>query len=171
MKPDLPLNKIRLPHYKTDSFQDICKMINILSIADHSLGDKKKLFIFSLNLGIILHYIADFFCEAHNFQPYNHLSKHLNYERILSRRFENIKTSDLKNMVKRFKNPYIAAPKTTLGQYINDRHFEYLNTERSYDTDLQYSLIMCINVAYGILSASSASERFFDQDTSEYLGA
>jgi len=155
MKPDLPLNKIRFPHYKTDSFQDICIMINRLNFSPDIYANRKQLAVFSENLGIILHYIADFFCEAHNFESYNNMSYHLQYERVLSYKFEKLKTADLKHMLGRFKNNYMAEPQSSLRQYINDRHFEYLNTARAMDTDLQYSLSMCINVAYSIINASA----------------
>jgi len=167
MKPDLPFSKIHFPHYKVDSFQDICEMINQLSISRDTFQNKKSLSVFSQNLGIILHYIADFFCEAHNFHLYDKIPKHLYYENILSSKFERIKVSDLKIMLKKFKNNNISAPKTTLKQYINDRHFEYLNMDRNFDTDLQFSLSMCINVAYSIINASAGSSNLIPGESSD----
>ncbi len=39
IKPDLPLNKIQLPHYKADSFMAICEMINKLSPVSDTFQD------------------------------------------------------------------------------------------------------------------------------------
>jgi hypothetical protein len=159
MKPDLPFSGIPFSHYKANSFADICEMINGLSITGETLRDKKRLAAFSLRLGIVLHYIADFFCEAHNFHAYDQVFKHLFYEKMLSAKFEQIKPADLKIMLNRFNHNTNApaSSKTTLRQYISERHFEYLNMERNFDTDLAFSLSMCVNVAAAIITSTTDS--------------
>lgn len=101
VKPDFMKNKV--PHYIDKSINYIEKEIEIL--LSQSM-DKKE---FSRRLGMIIHYISDYFCRAHNTSYYkNNIIAHLKYERRLSKEMtmkniKAIKNNEIKfDVVKEF---------------------------------------------------------------------
>ena len=75
--------KRKYPHYLKDSLDEISDRLDVIV---ESLDTKRELetVAFSRELGVILHYIADYFCRVHNDiggVPHPRRSKHLRYER------------------------------------------------------------------------------------------
>ncbi len=77
--------KKEYPHYLKDSLEEISQRVELMIEA---LDTKKELetMAFSRELGIILHYTADYFCRMHNDVggiPHPRKRKHIHYERDL----------------------------------------------------------------------------------------
>lgn len=83
IKPDFMKNKV--PHYIDKSIDYIDKEIE--SLIDDS--NKISIKVFSRRLGMIMHYISDYFCRAHNTEYYRkNLVAHLKYEKRLARKMQ-----------------------------------------------------------------------------------
>ncbi|MCD5414750.1 MAG: zinc dependent phospholipase C family protein [Clostridiales bacterium] len=90
IKPDLTPKFLRLDHFKPTSFHHIMNETTELSLSTFS---DNNLFIkqFSQQLGIVTHFIADYFCVPHNDRNTykNHLIDHVVYEYKLEKLFKN----------------------------------------------------------------------------------
>ena len=77
--------KKRCPHYLMDSLEEISDRVEVLI---ESVDTKREMetMAFSRELGVILHYVADYFCRVHNNIggiPHPRRSRHIRYERKL----------------------------------------------------------------------------------------
>jgi hypothetical protein len=77
VKPDVTSLFVRHPHFWKYSKKFFFKKIGKLS--KHRLSAEKKNKKYSEELGVVLHYAADFFTAAHNVTP-NKLSEHIDFE-------------------------------------------------------------------------------------------
>ena len=86
IKPDFTKNKV--PHYIDKSIDYIAEEIERLITESNKIGTKA----FSRRLGMIMHYISDYFCRAHNTEYYRrNLMPHLKYEKRLAKVMKNIR--------------------------------------------------------------------------------
>ena len=79
--------KKRCPHYLEDSLEEISERVEVLV---ESIDTKREMetMAFSRELGVILHYVADYFCRMHNNiggVPHPRRRRHIHYERKLHR--------------------------------------------------------------------------------------
>lgn len=158
IKPDLSSKYIKIPHYKRDSnkfIQDeIKKIINTKVYEGKSCSNS-----FSERLGIITHYLADFFCFVHSDLFKGNMSEHLLYE--IKMLFNNIKHFDRilsdKNHEDIVKNHSV----TSICENIDILNDKYLAacTDNSYETDMIYTLTACSSLCISIISECLASER------------
>ena len=82
MLPDISWLPITHPHFASRSFPFIVKKLG-LSLAKHQKHELDQLIVSpvcSLRLGIVSHYLCDFFCAAHQGDGINGAKRHLNYE-------------------------------------------------------------------------------------------
>ncbi len=82
MLPDLSWLPVTHPHFASRSFPYIYKKL-VLSLTKHRRHAFDQYLIspvFSLRLGIVSHYLCDFFCAAHQGDGINGAKRHLNYE-------------------------------------------------------------------------------------------
>ena len=80
--PDISLLPLLHPHYAAKSVPYIYKKL-MISLAKHRRHHAEQYFfspIFSLRLGIVCHYLCDFFCVAHQGEGIDGAKRHLNYE-------------------------------------------------------------------------------------------
>lgn len=119
-----------IKHYKDKSFTFVEKSID-------NLGNSKDINDLSLRLGIISHYLADYFCYPH-FNNMTFTSKdilgHIGYERELDkyiRTFNNRFTEEYE-----FRN-FIQLIEASTNEYKNNKIF---------DEDLESSLMIIINL-------------------------
>ncbi|MEA4847792.1 MAG: zinc dependent phospholipase C family protein [Clostridiaceae bacterium] len=152
IKPDLTPRLRAIPHFKDKSFDFITYMIE--EMRSRSLPEsKRQLEMLSINLGVIMHYIADYFCYAHNNEYYNSLLPHFIYESGLAMAFASADLEKIRNdAVASVKQKHIVTKKW-LREYIEKRHREYVNCKRSMETDISYSVEACVTVAYVIIAS------------------
>lgn len=147
IKPDIDPRMISIPHYKNDSFDIIIEMIASLQKYNLPVYDK-KLKIFSVKLGVINHYLTDFFCFPHNDAKACRFVPHLLYENRLAQEFYKFDLNEICNdtisSIKKF-------PNMNIKQYIELRHIEYMNSKPSINKDVFYSVEICIAVSYMIV--------------------
>lgn len=80
VKPDVSSLFIRHPHFWKYSRRYVCRKIRkLMGYRIKPDGKNKR---FSEDLGIVLHYVADFFTAVHNISP-NRLKAHLEFEDTL----------------------------------------------------------------------------------------
>ena len=80
--PDMCWLPVTHPHFEARSASYIRKKID-LSLSKHRSHDLDQLIVspvFSLRLGIVSHYLCDFFCVAHQGTGINGAKRHLDYE-------------------------------------------------------------------------------------------
>lgn len=82
MLPDISWLPITHPHFEARSASFIREKLE-LSLMKHRKHDSEQYFVspvFSLRLGIVSHYLCDFFCVAHQGTGINGARRHLDYE-------------------------------------------------------------------------------------------
>lgn len=106
--------------------------------------------VFSYTLGIVLHFVCDFFCRAHNDKKYTNLARHIAYEKKLVRFGDNYK--DVMQQVFLSLEPFEeAASCEDILHFVKEKHLVYLQQEESMETDLEYASIMSKMVTHMIL--------------------
>lgn len=139
VKPDM-VSKYKLKkHYLEESFKMIIDKIKYLSRL--TLEDIRKRFSmskFSQELGVICHFLCDFFCVPHSERwEFKHsMNKHIKYERelaIVAKEFV-----PLKEKIKIFDNEPIES-------FILDLHKKY-KLKSSYENDVIFANYACNSV-------------------------
>ena len=89
--PDIVPKYMRQKHFFSVSYDFILNKIQELYRDSHKISIKE----FSLRLGIITHYISDFFCTPHNDRAYykNHFMEHMQFESRLHLLFSKEKSA------------------------------------------------------------------------------
>ena len=89
IKPDVAYNLVKLEHFKPQSFDFICDEINKLSDCKFE-PNKEFIKFFSRHIGIVTHFISDFFCVPHNdrITYENNFIDHIKYEHRLHQLFK-----------------------------------------------------------------------------------
>lgn len=91
------------------------------------------------NLGIILHYLADYFTFPHNPNFHGNLAEHFDYEKKLRYRF----SSFLKVRKKLKEQDALTANNVMqMFRYLDAKHQEYIATTPSVETDCNYILFI-----------------------------
>jgi len=97
--------------------------------------------LLSFKMGIITHYLADFFCKAHNCDRLlNNLWQHFQYESLLHRLL--ISTKNEVQVNRDISNTEA---------FIKEKYESYLRQEPSMVIDILYSLEVCQVMVYHIL--------------------
>lgn len=168
IKPDASiLYGGKTPHYFHMSLDMLCESANILINSTESLRQLETR-AFSRELGVIMHYISDYFCRVHNdINGVKHSEnfRHVIYEQKFHRNLEvyeleMLREKNLSNedeALKRMNN-------TSLKMYLIYKHNKYMkeagklyfynNLEKKRLIDLQYSFCTSIEVASYIVSRS-----------------
>jgi hypothetical protein len=155
IKPDFSPKLARIPHYKKDSFYFISELITKMESCQlpNTVGEMNLL---SSQLGVILHYIIDYFCFAHNNIFMNKIIPHFIYEVNLG--------SELKKYLSSYENlPDIELTeedninvKKSIIDYIENKHQEYLSDIQSIENDIYYSLQVCEVVTLQLITSMSS---------------
>lgn len=90
IKPDIAPRLLLLDHFKPQSFSFI--MHEALELSKHSLvSNNEFLKLFSRQIGVVTHFISDFFCVPHNdrLTYENNFINHVVYETNLHKEFKN----------------------------------------------------------------------------------
>lgn len=94
MLPDVSWLPLTHPHFQTKSFSFMTELLE-KSLHKHKKQKINAFFIspiFSIRLGIICHYLCDFFCVAHQGEGINGARHHLDYEHSMRDFFYDHKT-------------------------------------------------------------------------------
>ena len=135
IKPDI-LSKYKLKkHYLDESYDMIENKINSMcSIDPETLAKTYNNMSFNQELGVICHFLCDFFCLAHSERwEFKHSFKqHVKYERdLLSKSKEFRFDSDRQEIKQSFK------------EFFFDLYDEYKRNQKSEENDLMFAAYVC----------------------------
>lgn len=160
VKPDASTLFAKYPHYIDKSLQMVCQRLTILEDSTNGIKEIETR-AFARELGVALHYVADYFCKVHNDIngiKHNEGFMHVVYEQRLH---NSIKLSDVEvireEVVARIEQEMEKIDKVTLCKYIAIKNRKYIkeagklffydNASKHYMIDLKYSLEMVLLVA------------------------
>lgn len=164
--PDvLPYYKLHR-HYFEESIDYISKEIAALIYYGRYSDIKNNenpIFVkfFSKKLGIISHYLCDYVCYPHAYRMtfIGNMKSHIKYESDLNQfvmsykfkneQYDNIINTDsislFKNVDKKLKN--------RIKEYISSVVLEYKNSDKSFDTDMNFALGLCTEVSNFVIES------------------
>ncbi|MGL5574067.1 MAG: zinc dependent phospholipase C family protein [Sarcina sp.] len=157
VKPDM-VSKYKLKkHYMDESFDMIIDKIRALStLSDKEINKMSATVRFSQELGVICHFLCDFFCIPHSQRwEFKHsMNKHVRYEKDLSSIAKDFVFSNDRIKILGYYN---------IEQFILDTHKLYLKSE-SYENDLLFATYICNSVVQYIVDSivfnSSTATKF-----------
>lgn len=148
--PDLFPSMMFLPHTIEGSTRIVNDTVN--NLCSMKMPDNKKdMKKYSFKLGLVVHFVSDYFCKAHNEKRYENLLIHYFYERKLKRFFEK-RTSLIKQMTS--FNGSVFDKEENIMDYLCQLHKEYNSSKRSMTNDFKYSIDASISMALGIIYCS-----------------
>ncbi len=142
MKPDIAPSLAIKKHYKEQSFDFVLDEILKLTLdglKENAISINK----FSTRLGVISHFLSDFFCLPHHDRQYYHdkLMEHLKYEKDLHGYFSEFNGIDKVNI------PYVEnMNKENIKDVIENLHDIYKNNSMGFKNDI----IGSINISSAI---------------------
>ena len=146
--PDLTPSFLVRKHNINDTFHIFQRKMESF-ISKYRL-DKDMGIMTTLRMGVITHYIADYFTFPHNSHYDGNLKDHCVYEEELKHRMysyiDNIKENTCKYQVK-----YMESLKQ-VEEYIKDKHRNYMSIKGNTADDCGYSFEACINVVASLMA-------------------
>jgi len=115
------------------------------------LNEKHKVgYIQSVRMGMILHYIADYFTLPHNTHYEGGFKEHCIYEGQ-QLKFMRSFVGKFKEGKLKLERPDLLKDIRQIGEYVRDRHREYVQLHQGVRNDCRFSLETCICVALSLL--------------------
>lgn len=150
IKPDMSTQKINMPHTIEGSMEYLIQEINLLVNEVNNIR-KLRTRVFARRLGIINHYLADYFCRAHNKAMIDSgLITHLLYEKKLAKL---CKKNNIKNVQHNYNLNEIAETGcTSIKEYILYMHNNYCKETPGFAVDISYALHTCIVINNSIIN-------------------
>ena len=149
--PDYDPRLISIPHYKEKSFERITAMIE-------KAGTINAKQCFSYEIGIINHYICDYFCQAHNYSEYDNYVRHLVYEKKLSNEISRVNLQKYCPANINGKHFHGMESLIHLTDFINNRHIQYKNEKRKMLTDVAFCMEVTTTAIAIIINYSQYNE-------------
>lgn len=146
--PDSNPLMVLIPHVKNKSIDFVNKQMLWLKSRSFP-ADTAQNRDYSYKLGIIIHFISDYFCRAHNHIKYLNPIMHFIYENRLRFYFrKNINITNLSSA------RYQTAEADALQDLINENHRIYTAQDISMENDLYYAVETALSISFSILSCS-----------------
>nr|WP_245311162.1 zinc dependent phospholipase C family protein [Peptoniphilus stercorisuis] len=154
--PDyLPYYKL-IRHYKKESLDYIAnEIVKLIFLCRYSSLDEEinpvLLKYVSKKMGVISHYLCDYTCYPHAYRKtfMGSMKSHIKYEADLNQYaigYEFIKDITKTQKIDLYEDSNLKLVEK-IKDYINSVVDEYMNAERSFDTDLNYALDLSQNIA------------------------
>lgn len=148
--PDFKPKYIKTSHsFNQDNNRIFNKIINLYNI--YEIKSKREMEVYSENLGIILHYLTDFFCYAHSSKFNGNTFNHFIYEAQLWIYFKN----NYDKIMKEYLN--LDIEKLNINNILNliyKNFYNYNCLNNSYLNDIEYSLKICSIIAISSINIS-----------------
>lgn len=123
-----------IPHYKEKSFDFVINIIKeLLYIEIYNKNSK----IFFNKIGIVVHFLCDYFCFAHNTSELDFIIPHLKYEKALHKLFKNNQFDILNQNI---PNTFEVYSLSHLIEEIDDRYKSYNSSPPSMEKDIYYAV-------------------------------
>lgn len=146
LKPDMVSKYKLMKHYKDESLHIIIQKIEYLaSMTFNNISKWYSMSSFNQELGVICHFLCDFFCVPHHQRwEFKHsMSKHIKYERELDIVAKHFKINNDRDNMDSYKN---------IKEFINKLQDEY-KSRIDYNNDLEYATYVCNSIVNYILDA------------------
>ena len=153
VRPDFDLAYFNIPHYKEKSLPFVMRLLSKLT-HDRWPKDVPERRRYSTQLGVAMHFMADYFCYAHNDKRYISLPEHLVYEYSLH---SQVAQMDLPARAVACTTLPTMQPLTSVAlihEYIERMHALYLAEIPATDVDIYYALTVCSTVAAAVVFLS-----------------
>lgn len=156
MKPDMVPSLAVKKHYKTESFDFVIdKIMDLMKHQPQELLDKNKKKKIEGEIGVICHFVSDYFCIPHNQRwEFKHsMVPHVKYETRLDSKasqynvIDSISLPTLKNYSRR-----------NVILFLEELLEEY-ETKRDYKRDIIYSVNICTRISGMILGAILSKDK------------
>ena len=168
VKPDFSSLFIRHPHFWRLSRKFIFRKIR--KLAKRPIRPGKKNGRFSEDLGIVHHYVADFFTSVHNVTP-NPIGEHLRFEAKLHEDFvrmvsEGTLRTALCLIRGTARKPYVAEAdgersaddeRDSINAVLKELHGRYIPEKNSPLADVREILVACLAVTARVMDAATAN--------------
>ncbi|MGL5693673.1 MAG: zinc dependent phospholipase C family protein, partial [Peptostreptococcaceae bacterium] len=144
IKPDITSKYVLQKHYLNESFDMICSKVEYLCTLDLDYVSKYfSMSKFSQELGVICHFMCDFFCVPHSerWEMSHSMNKHISYEKELASVAKDF------NLTK-FNRDIVTS--NNFRDFFNSLYTEYKN-KMNYENDLLFSSYVCNSVTDYIL--------------------
>jgi hypothetical protein len=151
IKPDILPSMKSIPHTKGLSFHIVKDLISQM-LDKPKPRTKRELRRFSTELGVLLHFISDYFCHVHNNGIDESLRKHYLYERKLAKRVVR------HNWAARYPDLWETPAEISLTsaqeliEYIESMHEGYLKRSQHISVDICFCLEVCTTVASSVIA-------------------
>lgn len=166
IKPDLSSRYINIPHLKKESEGFVREEIqNLLKTKIYEYENCSR--DFSEKLGIITHYLSDFFCYAHSEYFTGSMFEHYIYEMHLT--IFNLKNLKLQTHFRHEKNSLIKNNVSSLCGHLDELHKRYLCEcrEEYLSADIPFALKACTSICFSVISACMARRESFSEAAEE----
>ena len=145
IKPDLSSQCLQNPHTLDNHLFNVSNQSNRLMLQE-TISVKE----FSLDLGVICHYICDFFCYYHlDEQLYRKLYRHFFYEIRLHFAFCSMQISEDPTIMQTAK-----VSQKSPAHIITEMRKEYIKKQKTSGNDIGYAIITAVMVCRSIFSSS-----------------
>ncbi|MEM1484719.1 zinc dependent phospholipase C family protein [Oscillospiraceae bacterium PP1C4] len=147
--PDIAPSLLKLSHFKKDIY-DL-----VMARAEHLAreGEQMSVWEYSKQLGILCHFMSDFFCYAHSENFDGSKIGHLKYE--IKMQFYGYRRRNMLHAVDLISNATEIDQSAALYEQINELHALYSKIAPSYGVDFVYSLTACVELMLGVLSPAA----------------
>lgn len=146
IKPDVSSKYVLQKHYLEESLEMIFSKVEYLCTLNlDSISKYFSISKFSQELGVICHFLCDFFCVPHSrrWEMSHSMNKHIAYEKELS-------IVARESNLKKFKGDNIET--NSFREFFNSIYLEY-KSRTEYKNDLLFSNYVCNSVVNYILNA------------------
>lgn len=146
IKPDISSKYVLQKHYLDESLDMICSKVEYLCTLNLDFVSKYFSIIkFSQELGVICHFICDFFCVAHSerWEMPHSMNKHISYEKDLASVAKDFNFS-------KFNGDIITH--NSFKDFFTSLYSEY-KTKLNFENDLSFSSFACNSVINYILDS------------------
>ncbi|TCT14990.1 zinc dependent phospholipase C [Natranaerovirga pectinivora] len=146
IKPDITYTLSNKSHRLQDSLDFVLKEIDKLI-----MNDEKNIETFSMNLGVINHFLSDFFCAPHYYKGsyFKNIVKHLRYEFKLNEKFKEMtKKNELSIKALDITGNLYPNIVTT----IHSLETEYQKASVNIENDIKFAITLCTQINRQILN-------------------
>lgn len=155
--PDCTIGFLTKRHCMEETF-DVCEK-KMLRFLEHYKTRKRGISISSsVRMGVVLHYIADYFTFPHNAHYPGSLKDHCIYEECLKhqmRRFMNNR-KESEDCSYELRNTKTMHSISELLAFVKEKHEKYINDANNVNLDCAYSYIVSLTVMRSLLTMAAA---------------
>lgn len=146
--PDFSIQYKSIDHNIEGALPKMQELIDLVKAAEPSAGVNNRQ---AFQMGIISHFLCDFFCQAHNFKEFDFLLNHFRYEIQMEYFIQSVlKQPEKLNF---HSDDQLTARQKNSQSIIEDTHDLYLHEPRSLITDLKFAVACSTQVLNSSLNS------------------